>query len=231
MDAPHPDPDVLREDLRNLRIINKLFGGARALRIHATTLIKRVEKDRIVRVLDLATGSADHPIALVRLARSLGRRMQVTAVDCNPVMRSIARERTAHFPEITVEEGNLLSLQYPPRSYDIVLCSLALHHFSRDNAVGILRTMTSLSRIGMIINDLNRSWLAAWAAWMYTHATTRNIMTLNDSYVSVLRAFTPGELLEMGREAGIPNARISRHPMFRLVLIGEHSCTLKTPFR
>jgi ubiquinone/menaquinone biosynthesis C-methylase UbiE len=222
MDAPHPDPTVLREDLRNLRIINRLFGGLRAVRIHAQRLLGSIEEDHTVEVLDLATGSADHPIALARLARRLGRRIHITAVDRNPVTLSIARERTKTFPEITVEEGNLLALQYPAKSFDIVLCSLALHHFSRTNGVRILKTMVSLSRTGLIINDLSRSWPAAWAAWTYAHLTTRNPMTLNDSYVSVLRAFTPSELLEIAREADAPNLRMYRHPMFRLVLVGGH---------
>jgi hypothetical protein len=47
-------------------------------------------------------------------------------------------------------------------------------------------------------------------------------MTLNDSYVSVLRAFTPAELREMAGEAGVPNPQIYNHPLFRLALVGEH---------
>ncbi len=221
MDVPRADPAVLKQDLRNLRIINSLFGGIRAVRMHAIRFLCRIGDDRVIRVLDLATGSADHPIALVKVARRLGKRIHITGVDCNPVTLSIARERTEAIPEITIDEANLLSLQYPPKSFDIVLCSLALHHFSEDNAVGVLRMMNSLSRVGLIVNDLHRSWPAAWAAWIYTHMTTRNPMTLNDSYVSVLRAFTPPELTRMARKAAIPKARIYSHPMFRLVLVGE----------
>ncbi len=222
MDASHPDPLVLREDLQNLRTINKFFGGLRAVRTHMRRFLDCVEKDRTVEILDLATGSADHPLAMIMLARAMDRKIRVTAVDCNPVTLAIARERTEAIPEITIEEGNLLSLSYPPKSFDIVLCSLALHHFSSVNAARILRSMVSISRIGLIVNDLNRSWPAAWAAWFYTHLTTRNPMTLNDSYVSVLRAFTPSELTDLAHEGGVPRPQIFRHPMFRLVLVGEH---------
>ena len=222
MDAPNPNPDVLRQDLRNLRTINRFFGGYRAVRRHITDLIVRAESNDVIRILDLATGSADHPIGLVRLAHQLGRKIHITAVDRNPVTLSVARERTTQMPEIDVIEGDILQLQYPPQSFDIVLCSLALHHFSRNNAIRILNMMSSVSRIGLIVNDLDRSWLAAWAAWMYTHATSRNPLTLNDSYVSVLRAFTPRELNEMALAASVPHARVYRHPIFRLVLVGEH---------
>jgi Methyltransferase domain len=222
MDAPDPDPVVLTEDLRNLRIINRLFGGLRAVRIHVERFMDSIGKDRTVRILDLATGSADHPIALVRLARRRGWQIHITAVDCNPVTLSVARDRTRAYSEITVEEGNLLSAEFPAKSYDIVLCSLAIHHFSRENAIRIIGKMASVSRIGLIVNDLSRSWPAAWAAWIYTRLTTRNPMTLNDSYVSVLRAFTRPELYGLALEAAVPGARIYSHPMFRLVLVGEH---------
>jgi SAM-dependent methyltransferase len=222
MDLPDPDPGILRQDLGNLRTINRYFGGLRAVRAHVTGLIQRIDNAQTIQILDLATGSADHPMSLVRLARSLNRTIRVTAIERNPLTLSIARDRSAEYPEIAVEQGDLLKLNFPPKSFDVVLCSLAIHHFSRHDAVRIIQMMIAYSRVGLIINDLHRSWPAAWTAWMYTHLTTRNPMTLNDSYVSVLRAFTPRELLEMAAEAGVPNPRIFRHPMFRLVLVGKH---------
>jgi 2-polyprenyl-3-methyl-5-hydroxy-6-metoxy-1,4-benzoquinol methylase len=222
MDIANPDPGILRQDLGNLRIINRWFGGLRAVRRHTTGLISKIDHAHTIQVLDLATGSADHPISLVRMARSLNRKIRITAVERNPLTLSIARERSAKYPEIVIEEGDLLNLHYPPKSFDIVLCSLAIHHFSTNDAVKILKMMIEYSRVGLIVNDLYRSWPAAWTAWIYTHLTTRNPMTLNDSYVSVLRAFTPQELRGMAGEAGVPDPRIFSHPMFRLVLIGEH---------
>jgi len=222
MDLPDPDPQILRRDLENLRTINRYFGGLRAVRVHVIDLIQKIDPARTIEILDLATGSADHPIALVRLAQTMNRRIHITAVDRNPSMLGIARERAREYSEITFEQGDLLKLNHSPKSFDIVLCSLAIHHFSRTDAVSILRTMVGYSRVGIIVNDLYRSWPAAWTAWIYTHLTTRNPMTLNDSYVSVLRAFTPQELLEIADEAGVPNARIFSHPMFRLVLVGGH---------
>jgi len=222
MDTANQDPRILSQDLGNLRLINRWFGGLSAVRKHMRGLISKIDRAHAVQVLDLATGSADHPISLVRMARSLNRKIRITAVERNPLTLAIARERSAKYPEIVVEEGDLLKLNYPPKSFDIVLCSLAIHHFSTNDAVKILKMMIEYSRVGLIVNDLHRSWPAAWTAWIYTHLTTRNPMTLNDSYVSVLRAFTPQELREMASEAGVPDPQIFSHPMFRLVLTGEH---------
>lgn len=226
MDRPGADPVILRDDLRNLRVINRFFGGLSAVRRSVIPLLDMIEKGKEVRILDLATGSADHPIALANLAHARGDTVHITAVDRNPHMVRIARERTAGYPNITIEQQDLLQIPYPSKSFDIVLCSLAIHHFSHDEAVRILQTIHRISRIGYIVNDLSRSWIGAWTAWIYTHSTTRNPMTLHDSYISVLRAFTPGELRSMAEEAGLRRYRIATRPFFRLILIGTH--TVKT---
>jgi ubiquinone/menaquinone biosynthesis C-methylase UbiE len=221
MDSTSPDPSLLLDDLRNLRTINRNFGGLRVMRQYAGRLMSRIDNHKTIHLLDLATGSADHPVALVEFARAIGRSICITAVERNPVTLAVARERTAEYEEISIEEGDVLATNWEPASYDIVLCSLAIHHFSREDAVRILAAMRQIARVGLVVNDLNRTWPAAWIAWAYTHVTTRNAMTINDSYVSVLRAFTPNELATMAREAGIQNPLIRTHPFFRLVLVSE----------
>jgi ubiquinone/menaquinone biosynthesis C-methylase UbiE len=222
MDRPDAEPGMLLDDLKNLRIINGLFGGLSAVRKSILPFMNGSDEGREIRILDLATGSADHPIRLAELACKLNRKVHITAVDSNPIMLEIARERTGRYPNIVVEQHDIQNLNFPSKSYDIVLCSLAIHHFSRTDAVHILKEMNRLSRVGFIVNDLNRSWVAAWTAKLYTHLTTRNPMTLFDTYVFVLRGFTPRELREMAVEAGIKKFTIKREPIFRLLLIGGH---------
>jgi len=221
MDRPGSHPDILRDDLANLRTINKYFGGLTATRKSLLPLFQLIPQDRDITVLDLATGSADQPSALVRLARKEQRTIRIVAVDKNPVMLSVARSVCEHYPEITLTWGDILDLQYDDKSFDLVLCSLAVHHFSNQDVIRILRTMKRLCRAAFVVHDLNRSWITAWTAWLYTHLTTRNPMTLFDSYLSALRAFTRGELESLAREAGIRRLKTFRYPFFRLVLVGS----------
>lgn len=221
MDRPDADPTVLRQDLKNLRLINRFFGGLAAIQKNILPLIRNVDPGKEIRILDLATGSADHPRALVTLINHLQRSARITAVDKTPLMLQVARERTKDMASILIEEGDLLNLTYADKSFDIVLCSLAIHHFSHIDAVKILREMKRLSQVGFIVNDLNRSWPAAWTAWLYTHLTTRNPMTLFDSYYSVLRSFRVAEMKQLAEEAGIQRYAVKTEPMFRLILVGE----------
>jgi 2-polyprenyl-3-methyl-5-hydroxy-6-metoxy-1,4-benzoquinol methylase len=137
-------------------------------------------------------------------------------------MIQIARNLTSGFSEIEIRQADILDLRDEGWESDVVLCSLALHHFSGEDAIRVLETMNRLSALGFIVNELNRHWFAAWCGWTYAHLTTRNPITRNDTYVSFLRAFTSSELASMARRAGVAYFQIHHEPMFRLVLVGEH---------
>jgi ubiquinone/menaquinone biosynthesis C-methylase UbiE len=222
IDRPAADPGLLRDELASIRGVNRFFGGFSAIRGSILSLINGSHDGKEIRILDLGTGSADLPVYLVQLGRSLNRKFHITAVDNNATVLQVSRARTKPYPEITIQPGDILSMDYPPGAFDIVFCSLTLHHFSREDGVRIISSMNQLSRIGIVVNDLSRSWLAAWAAKLYTRLTTSNPMTLFDSYLSVLRGFTPRELGEMASEAGVRNFSVRTHPLFRLLLIGKH---------
>jgi ubiquinone/menaquinone biosynthesis C-methylase UbiE len=221
MDRPGADPEVLEDDLRNLRIINRHFGGLRALRKAVLPMAERVNTDEKITILDLATGSGDQPVALVRAFRQIGGRLHITAVDRNEVMLATARKHAAGMKEITFERHDIMNLPYDNGSFDIVTCSLAIHHFSRENGVKLLREMNRISKIGFVVNDLSRGHIAALTAWIYTRLTTTNPMTRYDSVISVLRAFTKDELIAMVGEAGVGPTRIYTAPLFRLLAVRE----------
>lgn len=221
IEDPNADAELLRDELGSIRTINRFFGGHAAIRRGMRLLLAGSKKSDIS-VLDLGTGSADLPVVLADLAPRLNRRFRITAVDNHPRVLEIARERTRQYPEISIEAGNLMSLNYPPGAFDVVICSLTLHHFTREDATEIIRSMNSICRIGFLVNDLERSRLAAWTTKCYTRLTTRNRMTLTDSYLSVLRGFTRMEVHGMARAAGLHNANIYSQPLFRFLLVCKH---------
>src|SRR5258708_521194 len=133
MDRPGQDPSVLRDDLCVLQSINRWMGGYTIplcyLQQFATGPLT---------LLDLATGAADVPRAIALWAKRNSLAIRITAVDGNPDILRIARERSADFPEIQIEQQNLLALPYPRGSFDIVTCSLTLHHFADADVLAIL---------------------------------------------------------------------------------------------
>src|SRR3984893_8067834 len=152
MDRPQPVSAELERDLKNLRQLNRWFGSHRLVLHFARRWIKPGDH---IRIVDLATGSGDIPRLIVDLARKIGAKVEIDALDRQPATLEIARELSAAYPEISYIEADVLEWR-PEQHYDVVLCSLALHHFSHRDAVRVLRLCRELSRKFVLVSDLCR---------------------------------------------------------------------------
>jgi 2-polyprenyl-3-methyl-5-hydroxy-6-metoxy-1,4-benzoquinol methylase len=201
MDRPQPVSAELKRDLRNLRQLNRFFGSYRLVRHF---LHRWIKPDSNFRVVDLATGSGDIPRLVVDHARSIGVVVKVDAIDQQSATLEIARQLSAEYPEIWYLEANILERQ-PRDLYDLVLCSLALHHFSEDDAVRLLRHARELSRKFVLVSDLRRGYLARVGVYVLTAFIFREPMTRYDARVSAARAFSFSELCDLAKRAGWDN--------------------------
>ena len=222
MDRPDADPVELARSLEDLRSVNRWLGGTRAVRHHVSRLCAAQPRAEYS-ILDVATGSADIPVALVGWARAAGVRLRIVATDLHPATLAEARRRTAGTPEIEVQAADALRLPFDDGAFDVTLLSTALHHFDdRGDAVTVLREMARVSRIGIIVNDLSRSVPALIGARLLAATVwRRHPITRHDGPLSVRRAYSAAELRVMADAAGLPGARVHRHVPFRLVLVAE----------
>jgi 2-polyprenyl-3-methyl-5-hydroxy-6-metoxy-1,4-benzoquinol methylase len=220
MDRPDADPEELARSLEDLRSVNRWLGGTRAVRHHLSRLCA-AHPQAEYSILDVATGSADFPVALVGWARRAGLGLRVVATDLHPATLSEARRRTADIPEVEVQAADALHLPFDDGAFDVTLLSTALHHFDhRADAVMVLREMARVSRIGIIVNDLRRSLPALIGARLLAATVwRRHPITRHDGPLSVRRAYSAGELRELADAAGLAGARVHRHVPFRLVLV------------
>jgi 2-polyprenyl-3-methyl-5-hydroxy-6-metoxy-1,4-benzoquinol methylase len=211
MDRPQPVSPELISDLRNLRALNRWFGSYRLVRHFLRRWI--LPNDNL-RVLDLATGSGDIPRLVVEFARRRGARVEVDAVDFQASTIAIARQLSAGFPEITYHCADIRSFG-AAQSYDIVLFSLALHHFEETTAVQLLARCRDLSRGKVLVADLRRGWLAQAGVDLITRTIFREVMTRNDAVASAERAFSFAELETFAVRAGWKNFGHRRFPFAR----------------
>jgi ubiquinone/menaquinone biosynthesis C-methylase UbiE len=219
MDGANLDPAELAENLRDIRRVNRLLGGVSTILRHLPVLLDGDPLDQPASILDLATGSADIPLAITRWATRNGRNVEVVASDYSEEMLAIARRHIGDASGIALARYDARAVPLPGKRFDVVLCSLSLHHFEPDDAVLVLKEMDRLARRGFIVNDLRRSRLGLAAAWLAARVTTRNRLTRNDAPLSVRRAYTPGELAGLLQRAGIEGARITTHPWFRMAAV------------
>ncbi len=209
----------LRGNLRDIRRANRFFGGTTAVIAAIGPHLERLSgQPEPVRVLDLATGSADIPIAIAALAEQRGWRVQLTATDLQPDILAIATVAELH--GISVERADALNLPYRDDEFDISVLSLALHHFEPENGIRALSEMRRVSRTAMIVNDLERCRMGLAGAWLFSRATTSNRLTRHDAPLSVRRAYTPSEAEALAHAAGWTDVRTRRVIPFRYVLTG-----------
>lgn len=212
MDLPQPVSRELEIDLQNLVRINRNFGGHRLIRHFLRRWLK---PGKPWRVLDLCTASGDIPRLIVDFARRRGIEVTVDAVDFQSATLEIARRHSAAYPEITFREGDARTVSGEAHSYDFVICSLALHHFSEEDAVLVLRRCRELARGPVLVADLRRGWSAGLGVWLITELLYREPMTKFDARLSVRRAFSDLELAGLARRAGWPAFRQARFPIAR----------------
>ncbi|QXE90854.1 methyltransferase domain-containing protein [Geomonas subterranea] len=210
--------EELEESLADLRTVNRYLGDTRALLKH---LSGKVQGQRHISVLDVATGSADLPVAIVEWARGQGLGVSVTGVDVNSRTIDIARRYASGYPEIKLMVADALHLPFRDHSFDVVLCSKSLHHMKEPEAVTAMKEMLRVARRGFIVMDLRRSWIAYFLIYLLTRIFTRNRMTRYDGPLSVLKAFTAGELRECAAKAGATSVHVRREPFWLLVVSGE----------
>lgn len=194
MDRPQPVTSELEKDLANLRSLNRWFGSHRLVQ----KFLRRWLRSGI-QIIDLATASGDIPRLAVQLARSRKQAVQVTAVDQMPASIEVARSLSNGFPEIEFESADLFTCT---GKYDVVLCSLALHHFSDADAVRVLQKCAALSRGAVLVADLRRARWLSFAVWLVTAVIYRSPMSKYDGRLSAARAFSFKELAQLARRAG-----------------------------
>lgn len=226
MDEPGIPRAELDRALGFIRAVNARLGGSAALLAHLKRWSARWPKGRPITLIDIATGSADIPVAAVRWARSRGHDLRVTGVDLHQTTLDLAREHVARHPgvaeAITLVEADALTLtdRFAPAGFDYAHAGMFLHHLSFEKALTVLRIMDRLARRGIVLNDLHRSRLAAIGIDLLTLPAPK--MVRHDARVSVRAGFTRAEVLDMARRLELDYCRYQlRFLDQRFTLAGE----------
>jgi 2-polyprenyl-3-methyl-5-hydroxy-6-metoxy-1,4-benzoquinol methylase len=211
MDRPQPVSAELERDLERIRQLNRWFGSYGLVLGFIRRWIRPGDKLRIV---DMATGSGDIPRLIVDYARQVNAKVEIDALDWQPATLEIAAKLSVNYPEISYREANILEWN-SVEAYDIVLCSLALHHFSNQDAVRILHRCLEVSNRFVLVSDLRRSFLLIAGIYILTALIFREPMTRYDARLSVLRAFSFSEMRDLARDAGWRSFKHAKFRFFR----------------
>ncbi len=198
LDSPDVDPRLVTRSLTDVARANALLGGLRSALDEIAEAIS--ELPRCATLLDVGSGLGDIPSSARSFVAQRG--VDLTTVGLDSVFELTRASRQALNFAVC---GDALALPFADRSIDVVMCSQVLHHFAGPQASTLLREMNRVARVRIIVSDLRRSWIAAAGLWLVSFPLRFHAVSRHDGVVSVLRGFTPDELIDtvynaVGRE-------------------------------
>ncbi len=216
LDGPLDAP-TLAGNLRDMGRANRWLGGAR-LSLDAVLPFGRGQSGyALLRLLDVGTGGADIPLTMAKATSKRKPHLEITATDVRDEIVEIARQ-TVHGRPINVHVGHVQD--EADASFDIVHASMVIHHLEPVAAIDFLGEMRRVSRLAVVINDLDRGrrWLIG--AWILARLFSSNRYTRHDAPLSVRRAYTADEVVDMAHEAGLhPVAHYRARPGYRYAIV------------
>lgn len=219
LDQPGVAPVELSGCLQVIARLNRLGALQTVLRL-VDPFLARHRGPEPFRVLDLGTGLADIPAALVRRARRRGQAVRVVGLDLRPEVLACAGAALADAgdaAEVRLVAGDALRPPIRPGGVDLAICSLMLHHLPEPAVIETLRLLATIARRGFVISDLRRSRAAYAVTWLLTRLISRNRLARHDGPLSVLRAYTVPELERLSTAAGLRGVRWRDAIALRLV--------------
>ncbi|HEY8226254.1 MAG TPA: methyltransferase domain-containing protein [Pyrinomonadaceae bacterium] len=205
------------ECIVELQLVNEWLGDARTLK---RTLLHDVEESRVRRfsVLDVGAGSGE----LLRVAASWARENNLdfsgVGLELNERSAKAIVEESTEFPNIRSVRSDARYLPFSDGEFDYVMCSLFTHHFVELEIINILREMSRVARRRIFVIDLHRHPIAYYFYTTIGKLFLHNRLLREDGALSILRSFKRAELRELAIQAGLRDARVSRHFPYRLVL-------------
>ena len=220
LDRPDLPQADIRANLADLRRINRYLSGTRVVRNFLRRELRRTELRRAT-LLDVGTGSADIPQALLDWCQQEGVRLSATAVDLRVSHATMFFSGNGCEKALSLVAADALRLPFANESFTWVTASLLLHQFDEDQGVEVLRELYRVAQCSVLINDLERGRVPFVFMKLAWPVFAQSYVTRHDSAVSIRQAFKPQELEELARRAGFQNFVVRRHFPYRLSLLVE----------
>ena len=205
----------MRRSLEDLRLVNRRWGGSRALERHLIARVSALGRGRTW-ILDVGAGSGEAAFRLERALRAAGCDARVAALELQ--WRHLAAGRAMSPGESApAAAADAFRLPVDDGAVDFVVSTLFFHHFSPDENARLLQEFSRAARHGFAVLDLRRHLFPAMFVALAGRALFRARISVEDGVASVRQAYTPDEALAVARTVSA-HSRARRIFPFRLLL-------------
>ncbi|MFV5693252.1 methyltransferase domain-containing protein [Flavobacterium sp. LT1R49] len=215
MDDFAMEGEILRDALDKIAQINQLLGGNQLTLRGVQSLIQDISKSKEIRIVDVGCGNGDMLRTLADFGLKNNLKFQLIGIDANNFTIMHARKLSEKYSNISYQCEDIFDKSFEELKYDIVLCTLTLHHFKDDDIIHLLHVFNNNSNIGIVINDLQRSAVAYRLFEALCFVFRLNDMSREDGLISILRGFKKEELVSFSEKLNFSNYKIQWKWAFR----------------
>lgn len=224
----------LREALRHLRRLNRIFGASAPTLYGVRRLWAEADKPSRFSILDIGSGSGDVNRKILRWADANRIKLKITLADITEEACEEAGRLYRDEPRVRVMRSDVFQL--PEGCADVITGTQFVHHFASDELPEVARSMLKASRIGVVINDIHRHWIPWAAVWLTARIVSRNRFIVNDGPLSVAKGFRSADWEGLKKALGESEAEselwYTWRPLFRYaavirkkkVIVNQRSC-------
>jgi 2-polyprenyl-3-methyl-5-hydroxy-6-metoxy-1,4-benzoquinol methylase len=215
MDDFSLEGEELREALDKIASINQLLGGNKLTLQGIEQLLKETDTTKVITIMDVGCGNGDMLRMLADYGKINNLKFKLIGIDANAFTIEHARLLSKEYPNISYLCEDIFSDAFAELKYDILLCTLTMHHFKNEEIATILNVFQKQATIGIVINDLHRSALAYRLFQLVCSVFQLNRMSREDGLTSILRGFKKNELEDFSKKIQARNQTISWKWAFR----------------
>jgi 2-polyprenyl-3-methyl-5-hydroxy-6-metoxy-1,4-benzoquinol methylase len=215
MDDFEMEGDVLKDALDKIAKINQLLGGNKLTLEGVQSILKEnPDKDKIT-ILDVGCGNGDMLRIVADYLEENDIKCELIGIDANQFAVNYAKYLSIHYPNIKYRCEDIFDKSFEKLEYDIVLCTLTLHHFKDEEIINLLKVFKANAKMGIVINDLQRRSISYRLFQSLCYVFRLNDMSREDGLVSILRGFKRPELEQFSKKLHFKNYSIQWKWAFR----------------
>ena len=207
--------EILRDALDKIAKINQFLGGNKLTLQSVQSLIDKINLDKEYTIIDIGCGNGDMLRTLADFALKNNLNFKLIGIDANAYTVSHAEKLSMNYPNISYQCKDVFQNNFNDLRYDIVVCTLTLHHFKDDEILNLITIFNNNANIGVVINDLQRSAIAYRLFQVLCFVFQLNKMSKDDGLVSILRGFKKVELENFSKKLGLKQYSIHWKWAFR----------------
>jgi 2-polyprenyl-3-methyl-5-hydroxy-6-metoxy-1,4-benzoquinol methylase len=216
----------LKAVFQDINRVNKLLGG-NAITINAIqTLITENPQDHYT-IVDMGCGDGNMLREVANYFRKHRIKANFIGIDLNKNALLIAEEASKDFLEIQFLYQDILKIDEHTFQCDILINTLTMHHFTDEQVVIFLKKFTQLARLGVVINDLQRSSLAYYLFHLFSSIFIKTKIAKIDGLISIRRGFVKKEMLAYAEKLPNVQHKIAWKWAFRYVWILKPNLIIK----